>query len=174
VCGRASAPVLFGRRRVRLSSFVPSKQDEGGGAPNGATTAAPSCERHGASPCDRGRCAFRRSTRGVLPKLPGTALPCPDRRIVAHHPGASAPFVRSLVQPDYRLTLVVGSGDCPGSPGRPGANRTARAPHQPESVTPPTTRRSGSSPLHLPIRSATDRRRRRPSASRVTHLCISS
>ena len=163
---QAGSPVLFGRRRVRLSSSSPHQTKRGAerrmapklprplardtARPLAIGDAAPSGAPHAASFLNSPGPLFRARTGGT------------------HHPGASAPFVRSLVQPDYRQTLVVGPGGCPGSPGRPGANRTARAPHQPEGVTPPTTRRFGLISAHLPVCSATDRRRRRPSASRVS------
>jgi hypothetical protein len=128
---QASSPVLFEKAPgTPLKPSSLTNKVRGVERRNGASTAAPSCEGHGASPCDRGRCAFRRSTRrpgltqarvlicGVLPKAPGPLFRA--RTGGTHHPGASAPFVRYLVQPDYRQTLVVGSGGCPEPPGADG------------------------------------------------------
>jgi hypothetical protein len=139
-------------------------------APFGAPHAGPAC----ASPTCSFAAFFLKAPGPLFRTRKGQSCLIPEPEFSGSGPSRGLPpsFIRAACSRDNRQTLVVGPGGCPGSPGRPGANRTARAPHQPKGVTPPTTRRFGSSPPHLPIRSATDRRRRRPSASRV-RACIS-
>src|SRR4051812_29845568 len=76
----APPPVLFEAPGAPFVFSPPNK--EGGGAPNGAPNSRAPLRETRRVLGRRGRNAFRRSTRGVFPKLPGTALPDPDRWIV--------------------------------------------------------------------------------------------
>ena len=159
----AAPPVLFGRRRVRLSCRCPSHQSEGGGAPSGA----PFDVHAWTDPLARGPI---RTCRALYLKRARLSALLP-RRSIGSGPRFSAGNCPER-QRAPRSQAVVPGGRCPGTARVRKATLAPRpqVPHPAAAGFLRNSRRKANRSLPgptFPARSASERLRRRPSRART-------